>query len=61
MNQITRDQVMDFFRNDTEASDNLHSLSRNDKYELIMQLASFSDYLSIEFELIIDDYESDNK
>ncbi len=58
---ITREQVMEFFRDYSDDNANLNSLSTDDKYELIMELASFSEYLSVEFEFTINAYEADNE
>ena len=56
---INRDDVMDFFRYDSEDLKNLHSLSTDDKYELIFTLAN-SDFLYKKFKEAIDFYESDD-
>lgn len=42
---IDRNDIMDFFRIDSEDFDNLNSLSIEDKNELILTLASYSDEL----------------
>lgn len=49
---------MNFFRNDNEACDNLHSLSNEDRYELIWHLGSHSSYLEQKFNEAIENYEN---
>lgn len=58
---ITRNQIMDFFRYDTEDLDNLYSLSECDRYELALNLMSHSSYIYEKLENAIENYENLNE
>ncbi len=54
---VKRDEIMDFFRNDTDDLDNLASLSLDDRYELALILVSHSDHIYEILETTITAYE----
>lgn len=56
-----RDEIMKFFRDESDDDSNLHSLSEHDKYELIMILGSHSSYLCDKFEEAIENYINENE
>lgn len=56
--KITREDIMNFFRNDNDDCDNLNSLSNDDRYELIWHLGSHSSYLEEKFNQAIENYEN---
>ena len=56
---IDRDDIMDFFRYD-EDCENIHSLSIDDRYELMIWLCEHSDYMERGINKLIDEDLEDN-
>lgn len=56
----TRDEIMEFFRNDDEC-ENINSLSIDDRYELMITLCAHSDDLEIAVKKAIDYVESEDE